>query len=51
MMYEQPLARHALEEMAELSRSVRTPVCADESAETMAMLEEIIRLARRASLM
>ena len=44
MMYEQPLARHALEEMAELSRSVRTPVCADESAETMAMLEEIIRL-------
>jgi O-succinylbenzoate synthase len=44
MMYEQPLARHALEEMAELSRAVRTPVCADESAETMAMLEEIIRL-------
>jgi O-succinylbenzoate synthase len=44
IMYEQPLARHALEDLAVLSRSVHTPVCADESAESMAMLEEIIRL-------
>lgn len=44
MMYEQPLGRHALEEMAELSRSVKTPVCADESAESLEMLERIISL-------
>ncbi|HWC00271.1 MAG TPA: o-succinylbenzoate synthase [Bryobacteraceae bacterium] len=44
MMYEQPLGRHALEEMAELSRSVKTPVCADESAESLAMLERLIEL-------
>ena len=44
MMYEQPLGRHALEEMAELSRSVRTPVCADESAESQEMLERMIEL-------
>ena len=30
MMYEQPLGREALEDMAELQRAVRTPVCADE---------------------
>jgi O-succinylbenzoate synthase len=44
MMYEQPLGRHALEDAAELARSVRTPVCADESAESMEMLEKIIEL-------
>jgi O-succinylbenzoate synthase len=44
MMYEQPLGRHALEDSAELARSVRTPVCADESAESMEMLEKIIEL-------
>jgi o-succinylbenzoate synthase len=44
MMYEQPLGRHALEDAAELARSVRTPVCADESAESMEMLEQIIEL-------
>jgi O-succinylbenzoate synthase len=44
MMYEQPLGRAALEESAELARSVRTPVCADESAESLDMLEQIIRL-------
>ncbi|MEO7650157.1 MAG: enolase C-terminal domain-like protein, partial [Bryobacteraceae bacterium] len=44
MMYEQPLGRHALEDMAELRREVQTPVCADESAETMAMVERIIEL-------
>jgi len=44
MMYEQPLGRHALEDTAELARSVRTPVCADESAESMEMLEKLIEL-------
>jgi len=44
MMYEQPLGRHALEESAELARAVRTPVCADESAESLAVLERIIAL-------
>ena len=44
MMYEQPLARNALEEMAELSRAVRTPICADESAESLDMLERIVSL-------
>ncbi|HYM09174.1 MAG TPA: o-succinylbenzoate synthase [Bryobacterales bacterium] len=43
MMYEQPLAKDALEEMAELQRRVRTPVCADESAEPE-NLERIITL-------
>jgi len=44
MMYEQPFARNDLAGLAELSRSVRTPVCADESADSLEMLEEIIRL-------
>ncbi|MGH9659062.1 MAG: o-succinylbenzoate synthase [Bryobacteraceae bacterium] len=44
MMYEQPLGRHALEEMAELSRRVGTPICADESAESLDQLERIIAL-------
>lgn len=44
MMYEQPLAKGAIEEAAELQRRVRTPICADESAESPAALEEILRL-------
>ncbi|MBI1789707.1 MAG: o-succinylbenzoate synthase [Acidobacteria bacterium] len=44
MMFEQPFGRHDLEGMAELARAVRTPVCADESAESMAMLERILAL-------
>lgn len=44
MMYEQPLAAAALEGMAELQRRVRTPVCADESADSLAALDEILRL-------
>ena len=44
MMFEQPLGRQAIEDMAELARSVRTPVCADESAESMEMLQKIIEL-------
>jgi len=44
IMYEQPLGREALEEMAELQRQVRTPVCADESAESIEALDRIVRL-------
>ncbi len=44
MMIEQPLAADALEELAELSRTVKTPVCVDESADSMESLEKIIRL-------
>lgn len=44
LMYEQPLGRHALEDMAELARNVKTPVCADESAESDAMVERMIEL-------
>jgi O-succinylbenzoate synthase len=34
MMFEQPLARDAMEDSAELQRQVRTPICMDESIET-----------------
>ncbi|HEY3131082.1 MAG TPA: o-succinylbenzoate synthase [Acidobacteriota bacterium] len=44
MMIEQPFGRTALAEMAELQRNIKTPVCADESAENPHALEEIIRL-------
>ena len=44
MMYEQPLGRHDFEQLAELSRTVSTPVCADESAESMETLERMIAL-------
>ena len=44
MMFEQPFPGKALEEMAELQRKVKTPVCADESAESQAALETIIEL-------
>jgi O-succinylbenzoate synthase len=42
LMFEQPLARGAHADSAELQRRVRTPVCADESAESLADVEEII---------
>lgn len=42
VMIEQPLARGAHREAAELQRRIQTPVCADESAESTADLEEII---------
>ena len=45
MMIEQPLARVAHAEAAELQRQLRTPLCADESAESLEALEEIIALA------
>ena len=44
MMIEQPLARQALGEHAELQRRLRTPVCLDESADSLESIGEIIRL-------
>jgi O-succinylbenzoate synthase len=44
MMIEQPLAREALEEHAELQRRLRTPICLDESAESLDALKTIVRL-------
>jgi o-succinylbenzoate synthase len=44
LMFEQPLAREAHAEAAELQRQLRTPLCADESAEHLGALEEIIAL-------
>ncbi len=44
MMIEQPLAATALGDLAELARSMTTPICVDESADSMEALEEIIRL-------
>jgi O-succinylbenzoate synthase len=43
MMIEQPLAKEAFEESAELQRQLQTPICADESAYSLNALEEIIR--------
>jgi O-succinylbenzoate synthase len=43
MMIEQPLASDALREMGELARTIKTPICADESAESLERLEEIIQ--------
>lgn len=42
LMIEQPLAREAHAEAAELQSRLRTPLCADESAESSGALEEII---------
>lgn len=44
MMIEQPLARDALEEHAELQRRLRTPICLDESAHSLDAIRTIIRL-------
>jgi len=44
MMVEQPLAREALEEHAELQRALRTPLCLDESADSLEAVERILRL-------
>lgn len=44
MMFEQPMKGDALDEMAELRRNVKTPVCADESAESLEALDRIIEL-------
>lgn len=42
MMFEQPLARGAHADSAELQRQLKTPVCADESADSLADVEEIV---------
>ena len=42
MMIEQPLARDAHLEAAELQRQLNTPLCADESAESMETLRSLI---------
>jgi O-succinylbenzoate synthase len=42
MMIEQPLAREAHLEAGELQRQLRTPLCADESAESIEMLGSLI---------
>jgi O-succinylbenzoate synthase len=47
MMIEQPLAREAHEEAAELQREIHTPLCADESADSLATLASLI--AKRAA--
>lgn len=44
MMFEQPFAGAALEELAELQRAVRTPICLDESLENPAQLRRAISL-------
>ena len=43
MMIEQPFARDAFEEAAELQSSIKTPLCADESAESLASLQSLIQ--------
>jgi O-succinylbenzoate synthase len=44
MMIEQPLARAALADHAELQRRLQTPICLDESAESLAAIQAIVRL-------
>jgi O-succinylbenzoate synthase len=44
LMIEQPLAKDAFADMATLSSMIATPICADESAESLEDLAEIIRL-------
>jgi O-succinylbenzoate synthase len=44
MMIEQPFAADALEESAELSHSIETPICFDESADSLKILNKIIKL-------
>jgi O-succinylbenzoate synthase len=41
MMIEQPYPKECISEMGALSRSIKTPICADESAEDLGMLERI----------
>jgi len=42
MMIEQPLAADAIEEAGELQAHLTTPLCADESAESLSMLDQLI---------
>lgn len=43
MMIEQPFAANAIAEAGELQAQLNTPLCADESAESLASLDELIR--------
>jgi o-succinylbenzoate synthase len=43
MMIEQPLAGHAIEEAGELQAQLITPLCADESAESLTGLDQLIK--------
>ena len=43
LMIEQPLAAGAIAEAGELQSHLKTPLCADESAESLASLDELIR--------
>jgi len=43
MMIEQPLARDAIAEAGELQKQLRTPICADESAESMSSLALLVQ--------
>ena len=43
MMIEQPLATDAIVEAGELQRQLATPLCADESAESLALLDQLIK--------
>jgi O-succinylbenzoate synthase len=43
MMIEQPFAREAHDEAAELQRQLSTPLCADESADSLQALETVIK--------
>jgi len=47
VMIEQPFAREAHDDAAALQRRIRTPICADESAESLEALDEIV--AKRAA--
>ena len=42
MMIEQPFAAEAIDEAGELQANLRTPLCADESAESLTSLKQII---------
>lgn len=44
LMFEQPYPGSFLEELAELQQTVDTPICLDESLETVEQLQEAIRL-------
>ena len=44
MMFEQPFAKDALEDLAVLQQTVRTPVCLDESLDTIDQLQHAIDL-------
>lgn len=43
VMIEQPLAANAIAEAGELQAQLRTPLCADESAESMTALDQLIK--------